>query len=128
MPSSQFEVTTLGQPLEVLKTQMAANRSQSMLDAAKTVWSRGGIAGVYQGLIPWVSAYRRLLAAPEGKVRRRESARALLSVEHLALSDLSQEGLSTFLGWFVRTSQASEKAGCPSYPLFFVLTTVARVS
>lgn len=34
---------------------MAANRSQTMLQAAKTVWSRGGIAGVYQGLIPWVS-------------------------------------------------------------------------
>jgi len=48
-----FEVSTLGQPLEVLKTQMAANRSQTMAQAAATVWSRGGIAGVYQGLIPW---------------------------------------------------------------------------
>ncbi|KJA29293.1 hypothetical protein HYPSUDRAFT_211182 [Hypholoma sublateritium FD-334 SS-4] len=46
-------VTTLGQPLEVLKTQMAANRSQSMLGALKTVWSRGGVTGFYQGLIPW---------------------------------------------------------------------------
>ncbi|KAJ6574975.1 mitochondrial carrier domain-containing protein [Mycena capillaripes] len=46
-------VTTLGQPLEVLKTQMAANRSQPMLQAWKTVWSRGGVAGFYQGLIPW---------------------------------------------------------------------------
>ncbi|KAF8203708.1 mitochondrial carrier domain-containing protein [Pholiota molesta] len=46
-------VTTLGQPLEVLKTQMAANRSQTMLQAVKTVWSRGGVAGFYQGLIPW---------------------------------------------------------------------------
>ncbi|KAJ7900202.1 mitochondrial carrier domain-containing protein [Mycena olivaceomarginata] len=34
-------VTTLGQPLEVLKTQMAANRAQSMLQATKA------------GLIPW---------------------------------------------------------------------------
>lgn len=48
-----FEVTTLGQPLEVLKTQMASNRSQTMAQAASTVWSRGGIAGCYQGLIPW---------------------------------------------------------------------------
>ncbi|KAG6831357.1 hypothetical protein H0H87_005368 [Tephrocybe sp. NHM501043] len=46
-------VTTLGQPLEVLKTQMAANRSQSMWTACKTVWSRGGVVGYYQGLIPW---------------------------------------------------------------------------
>ena len=48
------QVTTLGQPLEVLKTQMAANRQQTMLEAMKTVWSRGGVSGFYQGLIPWV--------------------------------------------------------------------------
>jgi len=50
---NMFEVTTLGQPLEVLKTQMASNRSQTMNQAFKTVWSRGGIFGFYQGLIPW---------------------------------------------------------------------------
>jgi len=50
---NMFEVTTLGQPLEVLKTQMAANRSQTMWQATKTVWSRGGVVGFYQGLIPW---------------------------------------------------------------------------
>jgi len=50
---NMFEVTTLGQPLEVLKTQMAANRKQTMLQATKTVWSRGGVVGFYQGLIPW---------------------------------------------------------------------------
>ncbi|PCH33761.1 mitochondrial carrier [Wolfiporia cocos MD-104 SS10] len=48
-----FKVTTLGQPLEVLKTQMAAVRSQSMLQAVQTIWSRGGPLGFYQGLIPW---------------------------------------------------------------------------
>ncbi|RCK58137.1 Citrate/oxoglutarate carrier protein [Candida viswanathii] len=47
------EVTTLGQPLEVIKTTMAANRSLTMAQAAKLVWSRGGIFGFYQGLIPW---------------------------------------------------------------------------
>lgn len=47
------EATTLGQPLEVVKTTMAANRSFSLLQAAKHVWSRGGVAGFYQGLIPW---------------------------------------------------------------------------
>ncbi|KZT05975.1 putative YHM2-protein of the mitochondrial carrier family [Laetiporus sulphureus 93-53] len=45
--------TTLGQPLEVIKTQMAANRSQTMLQALQTIWSRGGVLGFYQGLIPW---------------------------------------------------------------------------
>lgn len=50
---NMFEVTTLGQPLEVLKTQMAANRNQTMLEATKSVWARGGVAGFYQGLIPW---------------------------------------------------------------------------
>lgn len=32
---------------------MAANRSLTMPQAAKFVWSRGGILGFYQGLIPW---------------------------------------------------------------------------
>jgi len=50
---NMFEVTTLGQPLEVLKTQMAANRSQSMVQAVQTIWGRGRVAGFYQGLIPW---------------------------------------------------------------------------
>lgn len=47
------EVTTLGQPLEVVKTTMAANRGLTLPQAVKLVWSRGGIAGFYQGLIPW---------------------------------------------------------------------------
>ncbi|OBA23801.1 mitochondrial carrier [Metschnikowia bicuspidata var. bicuspidata NRRL YB-4993] len=47
------EVTTLGQPLEVVKTTMAANRSLSLVQAGKLVWSRGGVLGFYQGLIPW---------------------------------------------------------------------------
>lgn len=47
------EVTTLGQPLEVVKTTMAAHRNLSFLQAIKHVWSRGGIFGFYQGLIPW---------------------------------------------------------------------------
>ncbi|CAK5280174.1 unnamed protein product, partial [Mycena citricolor] len=47
------QVTTLGQPLEVLKTQMAANRSQPMMQGIRAVWARGGVAGFYQGLIPW---------------------------------------------------------------------------
>lgn len=50
---NMFEVTTLGQPLEVIKTQMAANRAQPMSQALKTIWQRGGFVGFYQGLIPW---------------------------------------------------------------------------
>ncbi|ORX99182.1 mitochondrial carrier, partial [Basidiobolus meristosporus CBS 931.73] len=48
-----FEITTLGQPFEVLKTHMAANRSDSLVTAFKKTWMRGGFAGFYQGLIPW---------------------------------------------------------------------------
>ncbi|CEH14673.1 mitochondrial carrier [Ceraceosorus bombacis] len=50
---NMFEVSTLGQPLEVVKTQMASNRKASMVEALRTVWSRGGVLGFYQGLIPW---------------------------------------------------------------------------
>lgn len=48
-----FEVTTLGQPLEVVKTTMAANRSDGFAGALSRVWARGGFLGYYQGLIPW---------------------------------------------------------------------------
>ncbi|BGO93040.1 hypothetical protein NBRC10512_004261 [Rhodotorula toruloides] len=50
---NMFEVTTLGQPLEVVKTQMASARGDTMGQALRTVWSRGGVLGFYQGLIPW---------------------------------------------------------------------------
>ncbi|KAL9088110.1 MAG: hypothetical protein Q9159_003308 [Coniocarpon cinnabarinum] len=48
-----FEVTTLGQPLEVAKTTMAAHRKDGLAGAIGRVWSRGGALGFYQGLIPW---------------------------------------------------------------------------
>ncbi|KAK4057027.1 hypothetical protein OIO90_001927 [Microbotryomycetes sp. JL221] len=50
---SLFEVTTLGQPLEVLKTQMAANRTQNLRQAFAATMQRGGIPALWQGLIPW---------------------------------------------------------------------------
>jgi hypothetical protein len=40
-----FEVTTLGQPLEVTKTTMAANRGDSFAGALTRIWGRGGILG-----------------------------------------------------------------------------------
>lgn len=48
-----FEVSTLGQPFEVLKTHMAAHRGDSLLAAVRATWARGGPLGFYQGLIPW---------------------------------------------------------------------------
>ena len=42
---NMFEVTTLGQPLEVMKTTMAANRKDGMASATARIWSRGGILG-----------------------------------------------------------------------------------
>ncbi|PGH33790.1 mitochondrial DNA replication protein YHM2 [[Emmonsia] crescens] len=50
---NMFEVTTLGQPLEVVKTTMAANRSDNFAGAMSRIWGRGGVLGYYQGLIPW---------------------------------------------------------------------------
>ncbi|SCV71644.1 BQ2448_3232 [Microbotryum intermedium] len=50
---SLFEVTTFGQPLEVLKTHMAANRSDNLRQAIAKTHARGGFKGFYQGLIPW---------------------------------------------------------------------------
>ncbi|KAL2807783.1 mitochondrial carrier domain-containing protein [Aspergillus granulosus] len=50
---NMFEVTSLGQPLEVIKTTMAANRADSFPAAMRRVWARGGLFGFYQGLIPW---------------------------------------------------------------------------
>jgi len=50
---NMFEVTTLGQPLEVTKTTMAANRRDGFAGAIARIWGRGGIIGFYQGLIPW---------------------------------------------------------------------------
>ena len=50
---NMFEVTTLGQPLEVVKTTMAANRGDSFPSAIKRIAGRGGFYGFYQGLIPW---------------------------------------------------------------------------
>ena len=50
---NMFEVTTLGQPLEVVKTTMAAHRGDGFGSALGRIWARGGVLGFYQGLIPW---------------------------------------------------------------------------
>lgn len=77
------EVTTLGQPLEVVKTTMAANRNLSIVGATKLVWSRGGIAGFYQGLIPWAW----IEASTKGAVLLFVSAEAEYHVKKLGASN-----------------------------------------
>ncbi len=42
---NMFEVTTLGQPLEVMKTTMAANRTDGMMGSVARIWGRGGVLG-----------------------------------------------------------------------------------
>lgn len=42
---NMFEVTTLGQPLEVCKTHLAANRGDSFASALRSIWNRGGVLG-----------------------------------------------------------------------------------
>ncbi|KAI0225375.1 hypothetical protein L0F63_001944 [Massospora cicadina] len=48
-----FEVSTLGQPFEVVKTHMAAHRGDSLWESIRKTYARGGISGFWQGLIPW---------------------------------------------------------------------------
>jgi hypothetical protein len=42
---NMFEVTTLGQPLEVIKTTMAAHRGDGFTTALGRIWNRGGVLG-----------------------------------------------------------------------------------
>ena len=42
---NMFEVTTLGQPLEFVKTTMAANRNDNFTGAMRRIWGRGGVLG-----------------------------------------------------------------------------------
>ena len=48
-----IKISTLGQPLKVMKTYMGVNRGAGLKDCMAHFWSRGGILGFYQGLIPW---------------------------------------------------------------------------
>ncbi|KAJ9086086.1 hypothetical protein DSO57_1007751 [Entomophthora muscae] len=48
-----FEVSTLGQPFEVVKTHMAAHRGDSLWESIRKTHARGGFPGFWQGLIPW---------------------------------------------------------------------------
>lgn len=65
MKEQMFEVTTLGQPLEVIKTQMASQRGDTMLVALRKVWNRGGVLGCTFSLVLFVSCTRRFGATNE---------------------------------------------------------------
>lgn len=52
---NMFEVTTLGQPLEVVKTTMAAHRGDGFGSALTRIWGRGGVLGC-MSLVPFPSA------------------------------------------------------------------------
>lgn len=56
---NMFEVTTLGQPLEVMKTTMAANRQDGMLGAVARIWGRGGVLGCKHAISPAASLWLR---------------------------------------------------------------------
>ncbi|KAF2623199.1 mitochondrial DNA replication protein [Macroventuria anomochaeta] len=48
-----FQVTSLGQPMENMKTYVSANRNATLGEAGRALLARGLIRGFYQGLIPW---------------------------------------------------------------------------
>ncbi|CUS20910.1 LAQU0S02e01156g1_1 [Lachancea quebecensis] len=77
------EATTLGQPLEVIKTTMAANRNLNFLQSVKHIWSRGGVFGFYQGLIPWAW----IEASTKGAVLLFVSAEAEYQFKRLGLGN-----------------------------------------
>lgn len=49
---NMFEVTSLGQPLEVTKTTMAAHRTDGFFGALGRIWSRGGVLGCEFTILP----------------------------------------------------------------------------
>lgn len=60
--------------MEVLKTHVAANRADTLRDAVRKTWARGGLTAFYQGLIPWAwieaSTKGAILILSSGEVER----------------------------------------------------------
>lgn len=48
-----FEVSTLGQPFDNMKTIMAANRTDNLRTAVRRIHAKGGLPAFWRGLIPW---------------------------------------------------------------------------
>lgn len=69
---NMFEVSTLGQPLEVMKTTMAANRGDGMAGAIARIWSRGGVFGCKSGAR---QARAREIAGTDARTRSSQKLR-----------------------------------------------------
>lgn len=91
---NMFEVTTLGQPLEVVKTTMAAHRGDGFTTALGRIWARGGPLGCEYCLfsIPHYGQFRDLahfsiaplfFLVPESPISRQSHAnwRAFLKLQ-----------------------------------------------
>lgn len=91
---NMFEITTLGQPLEVTKTTMAANRGDTFAQALTRIWSRGGFLGFYQGLIPWAW----IEASTKGAILLFTSSEIEYMVRRTGLSNFSTGIISGMMG------------------------------
>lgn len=74
---SMFEITTLGQPLEVLKTHLAAHRDCRIPDAIAQVWSRGGFKGFYQGMYLTFFLFDMIFRSPSDSSQMRRHSRLM---------------------------------------------------
>ncbi|KAF5134903.1 Citrate/oxoglutarate carrier protein [Metarhizium anisopliae] len=112
---NMFEVTTLGQPLEVVKTTMAANRGDSFATALGRIWARGGPFGFYQGLIPWAWIEASTKGATFMDIYRKEGIRGInKGVNAVAIRQMtnwgSRFGLSRLAETWIRSATGkSEK-------------------
>ncbi len=117
-----FEVSTLGQPFEVLKTHMAAHRGHSLGRAVRETYARGGLSGFYQGLVPWawIEASTKggilLLASSEIEHRLRSAAVPLLSPSAIGILSGMGGGLAqayTTMGFctFMKTVEVTRHKG-----------------
>lgn len=61
---NMFEVTTLGQPLEVVKTTMAAHRGDGFGSALARIWNRGGVLGCTFPINPIILSFSLSLSSP----------------------------------------------------------------
>lgn len=103
----------MGQPFEVMKTQMAANRGQPMLTGLKAIYSRGGVLGFYQGLIPWawIEASTKgavlLFTASELEYRASVAGASPFLVSNgsnscIDIQDFNCEMIGWYRGWYGR--------------------------
>jgi hypothetical protein len=88
---------------------MAANRSQTMGQALKTVWSRGGVAGFYQGLIPWAW----IEASTKGAVLLFVATEVEKSSASIGISEASGGLLGGVSGGVAQAYATMGAYGCP---------------